>query len=156
MFMHPSPLPPPPNSLFSSPLSLSLPVSLTSSSSPQKHSFVRLSRFPAEVCGLRNPLQSGPLSGAVPAVGEACFFKKKKKKGPSVDLLSSTERGRPDGYLSFSERPAQRGPSRPTKTCCPLSHSPTLAHLFPLPVCVISISFAYLFPVWSFLVVCCS
>lgn len=37
-------------------------------------------------------------------------------KGPSVDLLSNTERGRADGYLSFSERLAQRGPSRPTKT----------------------------------------
>lgn len=32
----------------------------------------------------------------------------------------------------------------------PLSHSPTLAHLFPLPVWAISISLAYLFPVLSF------
>lgn len=46
-------------------------------------------------------------------------------KGPSVDPLSSTERGRPDGYLSFSERLAQGGPGRPTKT-------PGLYRILPL------------------------
>lgn len=96
----------------------------------QKRSFVRLGRFPADFCSLRNPLQSGLLSGAVPAVEEAWFFFFFFKKGPSVDLLSSTESGRPDG----SELLWEAGTERPewannnNNNCRPPSSSPTLAH----------------------------
>lgn len=111
-------------------LSLSLPVSLTSSSSPQKHSFVRLSRFPAEVCGLRNPLQSGPLSGAVPAVGEACC--QAQREADLMDIWAS-RRGR--------HKEAQVGQQK-LLTSIALSHScsfisaPSLCdfHLFRLSV----------------------
>lgn len=131
------------------PLSLSLIVSLTtvpSSSFPQKHSFVHLSRFPAEVWGLRSPLQSGSLSGAVPAAGEALCR-------PAVE-----PRERPTWWISELLWEADtKTPESANKNRWPLSHFPTPAHLYPLSVCAISTSFRLrVFPVLVFLVVCCS
>lgn len=65
----------------------------------------------------------------VPAVGEAWFL----KRDPLWTCCQATERGRPDGYLSFSERLAQGGPSRPTKRTAGLRRSPPLLFIHFCP-----------------------
>lgn len=81
------------------PLSLTNPALLFL---PQKRSLVCWGRFPVEVCGPRNPPQSGPLSGAVLLSAQS-----------AADLMDIGTEGL-----------AQWGPSRFNKTHCPLQQSP--------------------------------